>query len=111
MFRPGLLAGTVSLSVVLLVLQVQVFEGHRCGCSYCVTGTVELDLHHLIPPSKTPEKCSLKMLPGMSSNPSKTLPTTSLFAQKSARGWWPCVIEQDGKKELGVSTRGFTYIF
>ncbi|XP_061083381.1 myoferlin-like [Conger conger] len=62
-------------------------------------GAVELDLHHLIPPSKTPEKCSLKMLPGVMG--SKTLPSKSLFAQKSARGWWPCVIEQDEKKELG----------
>lgn len=26
----------------------------------------------------------------------------SLFAQKSVRGWWPCYLEKDGKKELGV---------
>ncbi|KAI1894356.1 hypothetical protein AGOR_G00114970 [Albula goreensis] len=65
-------------------------------------GTVELDLHNLIPPSKTPEKCSLKMLPGtMGYAQNKTLPSTSLFDQTSVRGWWPCVIEQDGKKELG----------
>ncbi|KAJ8418235.1 hypothetical protein AAFF_G00139440 [Aldrovandia affinis] len=65
-------------------------------------GTVELDLHHLVPPAKSPEKCSLKMLPGvMGSAQGKTLPSNSLFAQTAVRGWWPCVMEQDGKKELG----------
>uniref|UniRef100_A0A673XX15 Myoferlin n=1 Tax=Salmo trutta TaxID=8032 RepID=A0A673XX15_SALTR len=65
-------------------------------------GTVELDLLHLIPPAKTPEKCSLKMLPGVTgSTPSKQPPPNSLFSQKSVRGWWPCMIEQDGKHILG----------
>uniref|UniRef100_A0A8B9L780 Myoferlin like n=1 Tax=Astyanax mexicanus TaxID=7994 RepID=A0A8B9L780_ASTMX len=60
-------------------------------------GTVELDLIHLLPPSKTPEKCSLNML---TQGPSKNLPFKSLFAQKSVRGWWPCAMEEDGKKVL-----------
>uniref|UniRef100_A0A669ECN9 Myoferlin n=1 Tax=Oreochromis niloticus TaxID=8128 RepID=A0A669ECN9_ORENI len=48
-------------------------------------GSIELDLLNLIPPAKTPEKCSLKMMQGMmASQP------TSLFSQKSVRGWWPC---------------------
>uniref|UniRef100_A0A8C7RBK1 C2 domain-containing protein n=1 Tax=Oncorhynchus mykiss TaxID=8022 RepID=A0A8C7RBK1_ONCMY len=65
-------------------------------------GTVELDLLHLIPPAKTPEKCSLKMLPGVTgSTPSKQPPPNSLFSQKSVRGWWPCMIEQDRKHILG----------
>ncbi|KAI3363230.1 hypothetical protein L3Q82_011863, partial [Scortum barcoo] len=65
-------------------------------------GSVELDLLNLIPPAKTPEKCSLKMLPGMpGSASSKKPPPNSLFSQKSVRGWWPCVIEQDGKHVLG----------
>uniref|UniRef100_A0A673VX70 Myoferlin n=1 Tax=Salmo trutta TaxID=8032 RepID=A0A673VX70_SALTR len=65
-------------------------------------GTVELDLLHLIPPAKAPEKCSLKMLPGVTgSTPSKQPPPNSLFSQKSVRGWWPCMIEQDGKHILG----------
>ncbi|CAI5654207.1 unnamed protein product [Oreochromis niloticus] len=59
-------------------------------------GSIELDLLNLIPPAKTPEKCSLKMLQGMmASQP------TSLFSQKSVRGWWPCAIEQGGKPILG----------
>ncbi len=67
------------------------------------TGSVELDLLNLISPAKTPEKCSLKMLPGMAGSAStkKPLPC-SLFSQKSVRGWWPCAIEQDGKHVLGV---------
>ncbi|KAI4891587.1 hypothetical protein NFI96_020979 [Prochilodus magdalenae] len=60
-------------------------------------GTIELDLIHLMPPSKTPEKCSLNMLTQVAG---KNLSTKSLFAQKSVRGWWPCTMEQDGKKVL-----------
>lgn len=64
---------------------------------FYVAGSIELDLLNLIPPAKTPEKCSLKMLQGMmASQP------TSLFSQKSVRGWWPCAIEQGGKPVLGV---------
>lgn len=74
--------------------------------SLCLTfiGSVELDLLNLIPPAKSPEKCSLHMLPGLmdSSSSKKTAARKSLFSQKSARGWWPCVIEQDGKHVLGV---------
>ncbi|KAM6997545.1 myoferlin [Tautogolabrus adspersus] len=65
-------------------------------------GSVELDLLNLIPPAKTPEKCSLKMLPGMGGSASSKKPQpNSLFSQKSVRGWWPCAIEQDGKRVLG----------
>ncbi|XP_020486571.2 myoferlin [Labrus bergylta] len=65
-------------------------------------GSVELDLLSLIPPAKTPEKCSLKMLPGMGGSASSKKPQpNSLFSQKSVRGWWPCAIEQDGKRVLG----------
>uniref|UniRef100_A0A8C1RLU0 Myoferlin like n=1 Tax=Cyprinus carpio TaxID=7962 RepID=A0A8C1RLU0_CYPCA len=59
-------------------------------------GTVELDMLHLIPPAKTPEKCSLSML----NQTGKNLTPTSLFSQKSVRGWWPCAMEEDGKKIL-----------
>lgn len=69
-------------------------------------GSVELDLLNLIPPAKSPEKCSLKMLPGMSNSPSLKKPMpNSLFSQKAVRGWWPCVNEQDGKHVLGVSCK------
>lgn len=68
-----------------------------------VTGSVELDLLSLIPPAKSPEKCSLKMLPGMTNSASSKKPLpNSIFSQKSVRGWWPCVNEQDGKQVLGV---------
>ncbi|XP_036430127.1 myoferlin isoform X1 [Colossoma macropomum] len=60
-------------------------------------GTIELDLNHLMPPSKTPEKCSLNML---TQGGGRNLPSNSLFAQKSVRGWWPCAMEEDGKKVL-----------
>ncbi|KAJ3610380.1 hypothetical protein NHX12_022472 [Muraenolepis orangiensis] len=65
-------------------------------------GTVELDLLHLIPPAKTPEKCSVMMIPGMlGTSITKAPPANSLFSQKSVRGWWPCMIEQDGKHVIG----------
>ncbi|KAL4641016.1 myoferlin [Arapaima gigas] len=65
-------------------------------------GTIELDLHHLIPPAKTPEKCSLNMIPWVTDSTMVNCHTAnSLFTQKSVRGWWPCMTEQDGKKILG----------
>ncbi|XP_035461979.2 myoferlin isoform X1 [Scophthalmus maximus] len=64
-------------------------------------GSIELDLLNLIPPAKSPEKCSLKMLPGMAvSSSSKKQQPNSIFSQKSVRGWWPCMMEQDGKQVL-----------
>ncbi|XP_072312686.1 myoferlin-like isoform X1 [Eucyclogobius newberryi] len=62
-------------------------------------GTLELDLRSLVSPAKTPEKCSLDMMDALNTN--KKEQAKSLFAQKSVRGWWPCSIEQDGKKVLG----------
>lgn len=35
--------------------------------------------------------------------PDKMENAKSLFAQQSVRGWWPCSIEQDGKRVIGVS--------
>ncbi|KAM3859805.1 myoferlin-like [Diretmus argenteus] len=65
-------------------------------------GTLELDLRNLIPPAKTPEKCSLDMMDALELGaPHKSENAKSLFAQQSVRGWWPCGIEQDGKRVLG----------
>ncbi|XP_059893638.1 myoferlin-like isoform X1 [Gadus macrocephalus] len=68
-------------------------------------GVVELDLRSLIPPAKTPEKCSMEMMergPDKSkSQQAQSQQAQSLLAQKSVRGWWPCTIDKDGKKELG----------
>lgn len=61
---------------------------------------MELDLINLIPPTKTPEKCSLDMLIQQTN---KSIAPKSLFAQKCVRGWWPCAMEEDGKKVLTVS--------
>nr|XP_019938680.1 PREDICTED: myoferlin-like isoform X3 [Paralichthys olivaceus] len=65
-------------------------------------GTLELDLRDVVAPAKTPEKCSLAMMNNLDiGHPRKPEQAKSLFAQKSVRGWWPCSIEQDGKKVLG----------
>ena len=76
------------------------------------TGTVELDLRNLTPPAKSAEKCKLEMMDYMDIGAHhKTDRSKSLFAQQSVRGWWPCAIEQDGQKALGVSTLGQTSPF
>ncbi|KAM9462377.1 myoferlin isoform 1-T1 [Clarias gariepinus] len=64
-------------------------------------GTVELNLNNLISPAKIPEKCSLQMLDNVPKTTHKFDKSKSLFAQKTVKGWWPCYIEKDGKKELG----------
>ncbi|CAJ1080777.1 myoferlin-like isoform X3 [Xyrichtys novacula] len=65
-------------------------------------GALELDLRNLVPPAKTPEKCSLEMMDDPEIGvPQKKENAKSLFAQQSVRGWWPCFIEQDGNKVLG----------
>lgn len=81
---------------------VVIFLSACINLSY-VTGAIELDLHHLINPSKTPEKCSLRMIPD-GITPPNTDQFKSLFDQKSVRGWWPCYMDKDGKRELGVCT-------
>ncbi|KAM6956281.1 myoferlin [Aplochiton taeniatus] len=82
-------------------LMIQIWDNDKFSLDDYL-GTVELDLLHLIPPAKTPEKCSLKMLPGIAgTSPTKGPLPNSLFAQKSVRGWWPCMIEQEGKHVLG----------
>ncbi|KAG7492728.1 hypothetical protein MATL_G00017920 [Megalops atlanticus] len=82
-------------------LMVQIWDNDKFSLDDYL-GALELDLHNLVPPAKTPEKCSLKMLPDVTgSPPAKGDLAKSLFAQKSVRGWWPCMIEQEGKKVLG----------
>lgn len=77
----------------------------------CVTGAIELDLHRLINPSKSPEKCDLGMVPDGTTLP-KSDQFKSLFDQKSVRGWWPCYMDKDGKRELGVSTaNALSFVF
>lgn len=69
-------------------------------------GALELDLRQLVAPAKTPEKCSPTMMDDVEiGSPSKSDKDKSLFAQQSVRGWWPCSMEKNGKKELGVGAK------
>ncbi|XP_066534334.1 myoferlin isoform X2 [Hoplias malabaricus] len=77
-------------------LTIQIWDNDKFSLDDYL-GTVELDLIHLMTPSKTPEKCSLNML---TQGAGKSPQNKSLFAQKSVKGWWPCVMEEDGKKVL-----------
>uniref|UniRef100_A0A8C3PSN5 Myoferlin n=1 Tax=Calidris pygmaea TaxID=425635 RepID=A0A8C3PSN5_9CHAR len=64
-------------------------------------GFVELDLHKTIIPAKTPEKCTIAMIPEFQADSSQKAPrTTSLFEQKAMKGWWPCYVEKDGSLEM-----------
>ncbi|XP_059756689.1 myoferlin isoform X2 [Balaenoptera ricei] len=63
-------------------------------------GVLELDLHRSIIPAKSPEKCSLDMIPDLKAvNPLK-VKTASLFEQKSMKGWWPCYADKDGSRVM-----------
>ncbi|XP_058911412.1 myoferlin isoform X2 [Kogia breviceps] len=63
-------------------------------------GFLELDLNHSIVPAKSPEKCSLDMIPDLKAvNPLK-VKTASLFEQKSMKGWWPCYADKDGSRVM-----------
>ncbi|XP_031733793.1 myoferlin [Anarrhichthys ocellatus] len=82
-------------------LMIQIWDNDKFSLDDYL-GTVELDLLNLISPAKSPEKCSLKMVPGRAGSVASKKPLpNSLFSQKSVRGWWPCTIEQDGKHVLG----------
>uniref|UniRef100_A0A3P9LID1 Myoferlin n=1 Tax=Oryzias latipes TaxID=8090 RepID=A0A3P9LID1_ORYLA len=81
-------------------LTVQIWDNDKFSLDDYLT--VELDLHKLVAPSKSPEKCSLQLLEKQETGgPHKLDNVKSLFAQQAVRGWWPCAIEQDGKKVLG----------
>ncbi|RVE59409.1 hypothetical protein OJAV_G00188400 [Oryzias javanicus] len=82
-------------------LTVQIWDNDKFSLDDYL-GTVELDLHKLVAPTKTPEKCSLQLLDKQETGgQQKADNTKSLFAQQAVRGWWPCAIEQGGKKVLG----------
>ncbi|XP_011843862.1 PREDICTED: myoferlin isoform X1 [Mandrillus leucophaeus] len=63
-------------------------------------GFLELDLHHTIIPAKSPEKCSLDMIPDLKAMDPLKAKTASLFEQKSMKGWWPCYAEKDGTRVM-----------
>ncbi|XP_077406159.1 myoferlin-like isoform X3 [Vanacampus margaritifer] len=82
-------------------LSIQIWDNDKFSLDDYL-GTLELYLHNLIPPAKTPEKCTLSMLDDANADvPHKPEAAKCLFTQKSVRGWWPCSIEQGGVKSLG----------
>ncbi|XP_014116618.1 PREDICTED: dysferlin isoform X9 [Pseudopodoces humilis] len=59
-------------------------------------GSIQMDLNRMPKPAKTAEKCSLDLVDdSLSSGRS-----VSLFEQKTVKGWWPCVAEQEQQKIL-----------
>uniref|UniRef100_A0A670ZGC1 Dysferlin n=1 Tax=Pseudonaja textilis TaxID=8673 RepID=A0A670ZGC1_PSETE len=56
-------------------------------------GSIQLDLNCMPKPSKTAEKCHLDLLESRERD-------VSLFEQKTVKGWWPCLTEQEGTKAL-----------
>ncbi|XP_058280307.1 dysferlin-like [Hirundo rustica] len=59
-------------------------------------GSIQMDLNRMPKPAKTAEKCSLDLVDdSLSSGRS-----VSLFEQKTVKGWWPCVAEQEKRKIL-----------
>ncbi|XP_036903268.1 myoferlin isoform X4 [Sturnira hondurensis] len=63
-------------------------------------GFLELDLHRAIMPAKSPEKCTLDMIPDLKAMDPLKVKTASLFEQKSMRGWWPCYADKDGSRVM-----------
>uniref|UniRef100_A0A8B9VC57 Dysferlin n=1 Tax=Anas zonorhyncha TaxID=75864 RepID=A0A8B9VC57_9AVES len=59
-------------------------------------GSIQMDLNRMPKPAKTAEKCSLELVDESLSSGR----FVSLFEQKTVKGWWPCVAEQDQKKIL-----------
>uniref|UniRef100_A0A670JKP1 Dysferlin n=1 Tax=Podarcis muralis TaxID=64176 RepID=A0A670JKP1_PODMU len=57
-------------------------------------GSIQLDLNHMLKPVKTAEKCTLDLLDSAER-------VVSLFEQKTVKGWWPCVAEENGEKTIG----------
>uniref|UniRef100_A0A7N6BWE1 C2 domain-containing protein n=1 Tax=Anabas testudineus TaxID=64144 RepID=A0A7N6BWE1_ANATE len=72
-------------------LNIQVWDNDKFSFDDYL-GHLVMDLNHMLPPSKSPEKCNLQLL----DQPSGRL--VSLFEQKTVKGWWPCTCEQNGEK-------------
>ena len=68
---------------------------------FFTTGTVELNLNHMPSPAKKSRQCSLKQLPDTEGSGDHDM--ISLFEQKRVNGWWPCMSEETGERELTVS--------
>uniref|UniRef100_A0A452IS11 C2 domain-containing protein n=1 Tax=Gopherus agassizii TaxID=38772 RepID=A0A452IS11_9SAUR len=64
-------------------------------------GVLEIKLLSMACPARRPRACTLKMLQDESDSPAPPrCPRTSLFKQRLARGWWPCVVQEEGRQRL-----------
>ncbi|XP_067168362.1 fer-1-like protein 5 [Apteryx mantelli] len=65
-------------------------------------GVLELELSSLPQPARRPRHCTLELLGTQRSWLCRgtRAPRFSLFRQRCARGWWPCSVEEDGKRRL-----------
>uniref|UniRef100_A0A3B3BED9 Myoferlin like n=1 Tax=Oryzias melastigma TaxID=30732 RepID=A0A3B3BED9_ORYME len=79
-------------------LIVQIWDNDRISLHDYLS--LELDLLNLVPPAKTPEKCTLEMFPGMMGTVAPKAKPKSLFSRKSVRGWWPCANVMNGSRTL-----------
>nr|XP_038027827.1 fer-1-like protein 5 [Anas platyrhynchos] len=64
-------------------------------------GVLELELSRLPQPARRPEDCALT--PRASRWPwrgARGPPHLSLFRQKRVKGWWPCTVQEGGKRRL-----------
>uniref|UniRef100_A0A3Q3N520 Dysferlin, limb girdle muscular dystrophy 2B (autosomal recessive) n=1 Tax=Labrus bergylta TaxID=56723 RepID=A0A3Q3N520_9LABR len=72
-------------------LTIQVWDNDKFSFDDYL-GHLVMDLNHMLRPAKSPEKCTLQLL----DQPTDKL--VSLFEQKTVKGWWPCMCEQNGEK-------------
>lgn len=75
----------------------------RGGVTLLPAGVLELELTRLPRPAQRPQDCALK--PRLSPWPWGRIggpPHFSLFRQKQARGWWPCVVHEGGTRRMAV---------
>ncbi|KAM9368604.1 fer-1-like protein 5 [Phaethornis superciliosus] len=66
-------------------------------------GVLELELTHLPRPSQHPQSCILTRLGTSHKWPWQRVRVPSrlsLFHQRRVRGWWPCTLEEGGKRRL-----------
>ncbi|XP_022096608.1 dysferlin-like isoform X4 [Acanthaster planci] len=61
-------------------------------------GTLELNLNNMPAPRKKSRQSGLKQLPD--NKEGKEVAMVSLFEQKRVNGWWPCISEETGERQL-----------
>ncbi|XP_061664091.1 dysferlin isoform X2 [Syngnathoides biaculeatus] len=74
-------------------LTIQVWDNDKFSFDDYL-GHLVLDLNRIIRPAKSAGKCGLRLL----EQPAD--PRASLFRQRTVKGWWPCIRDQDGQKVL-----------